>query len=1041
MPTTPVHSPTAGKALIYRASAGSGKTFALVKAYLKLVLLDPARYPHVLAITFTNDATGEMKQRILHELARLAADEDTDMRKAILADFKAARVVNIAGVLTQRAGKVLQSLLHDYDRFYISTIDAFFAQLVRHLARELKLNLNFELDVDTGRALDEAVDMLFATATEEVLDWLERFVLHKLDEDKGWHIKRDIAGLGRMLFKEDYLEVAKTIARNSGKLATFIEELQSRIKRFENYLTPLGKEGMQIIEKAGLTPDDFKRGTFTIIRKLAAGTYDFTEKPSATFAKLTQPPDWHNKNSDKANLVQQAVRDGLGAIQQKIMTHYDKGYRDYLEARVIMQHIYSYGLLAVLAGKLRAYRESQNLVFVSDMVYILLKAINEKELPFIYEKIGARFQYILIDEFQDTSRYQWRTLLPFLRNALDEGGELMIVGDVKQSIYRWRGGEMELLLHQAANDLPAVDFVTLDTNYRSGRQIVAFNNAFFQVAPQVVAGWDNLSGFAADLLKAYADVEQKAHKQALEGYVEVRFLPLPEVLEAAYKTIKQTLKEGYRTGDILLLTRSNKEAAELARYLLDRDIKVISEQALQVQSSDKVQLIISALRYLHNQENLLAVGYFNFYYNRLFGTDRSLNEPLTRLDEQAALRQQPAYEVVEELIIHLKIPAPDDIYLQHLLDLCLSRAAKGEVSIADFLAWWEEETAHDNSRQLTVSLPDDADTARAMTVHKAKGLQARVVLVPYGGFDMKPKSDVKWVKPLPDPYKDWGTLPLTMKKDLLQTRFDGAYLKEYFANILESLNIIYVAFTRPVERLHVFVKDQTKAGSGKNKKYAENAAGLIQAVFEHPGFAYGGHYEAAAGRFALGTRQAPLRKDDGTPVIIENQRYAGSGLAARLAIDQEKEIDYLLWSAERQQRLRLGRLIHQSLALLPTLAELDAVLLRQQQAGILGVTEMEAVKEKILALFEAVSELHDWFGDRYEVLTERRLVADGRTYIPDRVMLHGQQAIVVDFKLAVAADKYREQVRNYGAQLARMGYEPVAMYLLFVDTQTLEQVL
>ncbi len=1041
MPTTPAHSTTAGKALIYRASAGSGKTFALVKAYLKLVLLDPARYPHVLAITFTNDATGEMKQRILHELALLAADEDTDMRKAILADFKAAGVVNIAGVLTQRAGKVLQSLLHDYDRFYISTIDAFFAQLVRHLARELKLNLNFELDVDTGRALDEAVEMLFATATEEVLNWLERFVLHKLSEDKGWHIKRDIASLGRMLFKEDYLEVAKTIARNTGKLAAFIEELQSRIKRFENYLTALGKEGMQIIEKAGLTPDDFKRGTFTIIRNLAAGIHDFTKKPSATFTNLTEPADWHTKNSDKANLVQQAVRNGLGAIQQKIVAHYDNGYVNYLEAKVIMQHIYSYGLLAVLAGKLRAYRESQNLVFVSDMVYILHEAIDEKELPFIYEKIGARFRYILIDEFQDTSHYQWRTLLPFLRNALDEGGELMIVGDVKQSIYRWRGGDMELLLHQAAKDLPAVDFVTLDTNYRSGRQIVAFNNAFFQVAPQVVARWENLSGFAADLLKAYADVEQKAHKQELEGYVEVRFMPLAEVLEATYKTIKQTLKEGYRAGDILLLTRNNKEAAELARYLLDRDIKVISEQALQVQSSDKVQLIISALRYLHNPENLLAVGYFNFYYNRLYGTDRPLNEPLTKLDEQAALRQQPAYEVVEELTIHLEIPEPDDIYLQHLLDLCLSRAAKGEVAIADFLAWWEEETAYNNSRQLTVNLPDDADTARAMTVHKAKGLQARVVLVPYGGFDMKPKSEIKWVKPLPDPYSNWGTLPLSMKKDLLETRFDKAYLKEYFANILESLNILYVAFTRPVERLHVFVKDQTKAGRGKNVKYAENAAGLIQAVFEHPDFAFGGHYDTAIGRFTLGTRQTPLHKDDETPVITENQRYTGSGLAARLAIDQEKEIDYLLWSAERQERLRLGRLIHQSLALLPTLADLDAVLLRQQQAGILVAAELAIVRQKILALFEAVPELHDWFGDQYEVLTERRLVADGRTYIPDRVMLHGQQAIVVDFKLAVAADKYREQVRNYGAQLARMGYEPVTMYLLFVDTQTLEQVL
>ncbi len=1040
MPTTPVHSATAGKALIYRASAGSGKTFALVKAYLKLVLLDPARYPHVLAITFTNDATGEMKQRIFHELALLAADEDTDMRQAILADFKVAGVVNIAGVLTQRAGKVLQSLLHDYDRFFISTIDAFFAQLVRHLARELKLNLNFELDVDTGRALDEAVDMLFATATEEVLDWLERFVLHKLSEDKGWHIKRDIAGLGRMLFKEDYLEVAKTIARNTGKLGAFIEELQSRIKKFENHLTALGKEGMQIIEKASLTPDDFKRGTFTIIRNLAAGTHDFTKKPGSTFINLAEETDWHTKNSAKANLIQEAVRDGLGAIQQQIVAHYNTWHADYLEARVIMQHIYSYGLLAVLAGKLRAYRESQNLVFVSDMVYILHEAIDKKELPFIYEKIGARFQYILIDEFQDTSRYQWQTLLPFLRNALDEGGELMIVGDVKQSIYRWRGGDMNLLLHEAAKDLTAVGFVTLDTNYRSGWQIVAFNNAFFQVAPQVVAGWDNLSGFATDLLKAYADVAQKAHKQDIEGYVEVRFMPQEEVLEAAYRTIKQTLDEGYKAGDILLLTRKNEESAALARYLLERDIKVISGQALLVQSSDKVQLIISALRYLHNPENLLAVGYFNFYYNRLFGTDRPLNEPLTRLDEQAALRQQPAYEVVEELIISLEIPDPDDIYLQHLLDLCLSRAAKGEVSIADFLAWWEEETAYDNSRQLTVNLPEDADTMRAMTVHKAKGLQARVVLVPYGGFDMKAKPDVKWVKPLPDPYNEWGTLPLTMKKDLRQTRFAGAYLKEYFADIMESLNILYVAFTRPVERLHVFVKDRTKAGSGKNEKYAENAAGLIQAVFEHPDFPYKGHYEAAAGRFTLGSCQPPLYKDEETPVITENQHYAGSKLATRLAIDQEKEIDYLLWSAERQQRLRLGRLIHQALAALPALAELDAVLLRQQQAGILGIAEMEAVKQKIMALFEAVPELHDWFGGHHEVLTERRLVADGRTYIPDRVMLQGQQAIVVDFKLAVAADKYREQVRNYGAQLARMGYEPVTMYLLFVDTQTLEQV-
>jgi ATP-dependent helicase/nuclease subunit A len=1037
-------TPHDGKAVIYRSSAGSGKTFTLTKAYLKLVLLDTSRYNEVLAITFTNDAKDEMKNRIIDELTLLAKDENSDMRKAILNDFDQEKVVNIKDVLTSRADTVLNSLLHDYTQFNVSTIDYFFAQLIRHLAKELHLNLGYELDVDSNKALDEAIDLLFAQADKRTLGWLQDFALEKMDGDKGWDIKKNIATLGKKLFHESYLDVEEKLRDNTDKLDPFIKQLQQVTRDFEKNLVAQGKLGLEIAHKHQLEQADFSRGMpYTNLAKIANKKPGFTKPPSKTFMEALSLENWHTKTSEKIDLIAQARDDGMGDVHQRIVELFTgEKYIEYLEAKAILSYIHSYGVLASLAEKVQEYRTTNNLILISDTAFILNKVIGQEEMPFVYEKIGAKYRYILVDEFQDTSTYQWQSLLPFFQHAIDDGGQLFVVGDVKQSIYAWRGGDMKLLLHQVEKDIHVAEenARTLDTNYRSGKNIISFNNAFFKLAPELLPPITELEQFLPDFKKAYKDVEQKSTKD-FAGLVKLQFLKsgeenawVDQAIEASIIEINSATADGYALSDILILTRKRSEASKIANALLNEGLAAISEEALSVTTSVKVKLLISALKYMRNNDDILAITEFNFFSAKMFSTKlQDLTSITAVLTSTSDLSIHPIYEIIEELILLLKIPDNGDIYLQQFLDLALNQSRRGNATINTFLSWWLEEAANENSREMDITLSGSEDAIKIMTIHKAKGLEYPVVILPFVDNTLAPMTNsILWAKPLPEVYQDWGSLPLGFTKSLLETKFSKAYYEEYFKTALESLNLLYVAFTRAVERLYIYSNLESKGAKTGN---------LLVQVLKDAKFPFYENYSEQSNVFTLGETEKKITTNSKKLLPSRPQIWSSSALSDKLVIDQQQSKLFLSFKSDKSVKVREGIALHQAMAMLDDDNSIDVTLTKLETQQIIDAQLKNTIDKKIKLLFEKIPAMKEWFSGDYEVLNERQILAKGEIAIPDRVMLKDNKAVILDYKREQKDLKHHHQIKKYGTLLAEMGYEDIKCYLIYTDDQTLVEVL
>ena len=1032
-----------GKTFIYRSSAGSGKTFALTKAYLKLVLLDTSRYHQVLAITFTNDAKDEMKNRILLELSKLARGENSIMRGEILKDFEKEKVINIKDVLTSRAQTVLNHLLHDYGRFNVSTIDHFFSQLIRQLAKELNLNLGYELDIDNQRALRESVQMLFTKANKNLLEWLKEFSLSQLEDDKGWDIKKNIILLGRKLFNESYLDIEETIIKNADKLDDFIKHLKKKVKAFKEAIITQGAKGVEIAHQYNLQRGDFYRGMpYEQMEKMALRAYDFKKKPPKTFLNALTLDKWHTKSSNRIDDIAKARDAGMKEAHQALVDMYEgQAYVEFIEALAILQYIHSYGVLASLAEKLQVYRSQNNLILISDTAFILNKVISDAEIPFIYEKIGAKYRYILIDEFQDTSFYQWKSLLPFFHNTVTDGGQLLIVGDVKQSIYSWRGGDMKLLLHQVEKDIevPEENIVNLATNYRSARNIVSFNNAFFKLAPQQLAEIHGLDKYLTDFNKAYNEVEQSSTKE-FDGYVNLQLLLSEKGNKWQSQAEQNTLSEvqkallaGFTLGDMLILTRKTDEASKMARFLLENEISAISEEALLVTSSPKVQLLISALKYLANNEAKLGLAEFNYYYAQVFGQATfSYLEIQPLLKSINALKELPVYEIIEELILGLGIADDSDIYIQQLLDICYLQSRKGNTSMVKFLDWWQEELTNTNSKYMSVSSTANPDAIKIMTIHKAKGLEKPIVFIPYADSSMRPLANsIFWGKPLPEAYQAWGSLPLAFVNNLSATRLSEVYYDEYFKTALESLNLLYVAFTRAVERLYIFSNRESSS---------PNAGNLLLSVLNNPDFELNQWYNAEAFSFSLGeplAKSSTAKVQESTAIIP----LAGtSPLAGKLAINQKTNRLFLTYNSEKSAKVKEGIALHKAMAQIIDKDSVNIVLKKLQHQQVISVSMATLLKQKIEQLFTAIPQLEDWFSGEYELISERQIFTRGETFIPDRVMIKNNKAIIIDYKREKKDPSHEKQIKNYGVLLHTMGYDPVEMYLIYIDDYMLVKV-
>ncbi|WP_305982561.1 UvrD-helicase domain-containing protein [Roseivirga thermotolerans] len=1034
---------------VYKSSAGSGKTFTLVKEYVKLLIANPQDFKHILAITFTNKATEEMKSRILKALQDLASGNFSDLQQVLLSEFDGRFD---AQQVASRAEEAYDLIIHQYSRFEVSTIDSFFSRVLKSFARELNLPLSYEVEMNQKLALTETIENLFRTIDQqpEVKEWLTLFSKEQIENDKSWNVDRQIEKLGNNLFSEAFQEGFSGQSVNFSVLKEVIDRLKAQKAKFENTARSFANKAFDLMNQYGLTVNDFnysRSGPLAAFYALQKEEYDIEHKKRFIQA-LDGEMKWGAKKSPKFELACQVGEEQLAILGNEALHFILKERKNYNTNRAVLRNIYAFGLLESLNLQLKDYRDEHNVMLISDTNRILKEVLNEADAPFLFEKLGSSYKHIMIDEFQDTSNFQWNNLRPLIINALSEGHEVLIVGDVKQSIYRFRGGNMRLLLSQIRQDLGAFYSADADKrlvdNYRSLSQIVSFNNALFAQLPAALKTNDSLAN--SELFElAFQDHAQQIKKQQ-GGFVQVSFWEDDLWKEASVghlmAKIAQNIELGYSYGDMLVLVNRNSEIPDVANAFLQARVPFINGDSLKLSQSDLVVFVLELLAYLQTDNDDVRLLNLMVLYCRLKGkayqpvvetrpgeriTLQDAGFPPAFFEQMHRLKQQSLFDLICELLIIFDFSNQSDIYLQQLLDLVLEQGQKGRSSVSSFLEWWEKEG--DNQ---TVATSEHANAIRILTIHKSKGLEAPIVFIPFTNWQILPPAQMHqfWTSNTPEDMQELRFIPLDFSKGLLMdSHFADDYLREAEESALDILNKTYVAFTRPREKLYLSAPATRSGGQSIHQLLVDLVEDIGMKTTETDG---GMQWE-------LGEEHEKVSGTDSASDAEVLKIYPEDSFLEKLSIRNDSERFFMLQQTEQARNITLGNQVHDVLSDVLMKEDLPVVLRQRVQAGEFNQEIAREVEKRIERLFEE-EKLCDWFSGDYEVYNERTLWFEGREHKPDRLMLKGEKAIVVDYKKEVESEAHQQQVKRYMHAIQAMGYSNVSGFLVYVEPVLIREV-
>ncbi|MFN8142806.1 MAG: UvrD-helicase domain-containing protein [Bacteroidia bacterium] len=1071
---------------IYKSSAGSGKTFTLVKEYLRLVLQNPDDFRHILAITFTNKAAGEMKERIISSLVDISKGKGGNMRELMEEELPGVN-------LTVQADKSLKNILHDYSSFSVSTIDSFFQRLLRSLAREMHLPLRLEIEINLDDAIAEVTDRLLQDVgkDKELTSWLSDLLLQKMDEAKGWRIEQDIFQVAKEIFK-DRNEETKILSRE--ELANIYRLLQQQRTSFEQQMKGLGKKAGEKIQAAGLDLSDFSYGKSGVIGyfekiKNSRNPDDYQLKQRALDA-LESAEKWVPKKSQKKEETISLVENHLLPILQQAHSLVTAEYKTYLSAYEALRRIYVFGIFNDLLKKFGEYRNEKNVILLADTPRLLSEVITGQDAPFIYEKVGNRYKHMLIDEFQDTSALQWKNLLPLVTNTLGSGNMALVVGDAKQSIYRWRGGNMQLLVKDIFDDLKQFKSIfreeVLATNFRSKKNIVDFNNGFFRSTPALLSESLDTNNLPM-LTVSYGEelVQHVSYKNNSGGYVKIHFIDPenadePEQEEEASKwkdiarkntleNIRELLAAGYRHRDIAILVRNNRDGNEMANYLFDNNIsEVISPESLLIHKAPKIRFIISLMRFLADPSDGVSRSEILFYYQRyhsseqssdlhtifsdhflpgnkrkhhdsgLFDsdslTDNLFNKALPPdfTDHTVYLSKLPIYELSEHLIRIFRLNATPDAYIQRFQDLVLEYNSKFISSLHGFLDWWNESPSVINC---SVIIPENENAIRITTIHSSKGLQFPIVIIPFCDWPLTPKTgELLWAEAEVDPYEKMGKVAVLTSKRLSETVFNKSYEDELNQTIIDNINLLYVAFTRAEEQLLVFSPKQKEGELNSISRLMKGVlSGLNletkdQLIYQTP--------DAIAVR-----KPASKKQSSGSNVISQKlTHYPSNKWQGKISVSSKAKDLSELTEDKQLRKINYGILIHAILSKIQRVQDLEKVVQSFVYEGLISDKEKPLVIGQIQEVL-SISQIADFFDARWETKTERELILpDGRLLRPDRVIYDSTQTKIIDFKTGKKQKSHEDQVSQYAEVLKSMGFPEVKKFLVYLSTKEVIEV-
>ncbi|MCD7973176.1 MAG: UvrD-helicase domain-containing protein [Candidatus Azobacteroides sp.] len=1085
---------------VYRASAGSGKTFKLTGEYLKLLFKDPSSYRSILAVTFTNKATDEMKKRIIEELYVLSNSEKKSAYTDLLikeADCKEAEIC-------QKAKKILVTLLHDYSSFQISTIDRFFQQTMRAFTREIGLQGGYNIELDTEKVLTEAVDMMLSdldtSDNKQLLRWLLSYSEDKVEAGKSWNIRKDIKSLGQEIFKENFKAFSDAIQEHIGNkdlLALYLKKLSLIRYDFEAKLKEAGEKALNLILSHGLQTSDFKMGArspFTLFEKWAGGEI---KEPTATFCNLPDEIDnWYTgkTSAEKKANIEEVYHNGLNEHIKKVIHLFHTDYINYQTTAEINRYFYTLGILGDIDKQIRQYTSENNIMLLSDTTQLLNLVIRESDPPFIYEKIGGRIQHYMIDEFQDTSGMQWRNFYPLMKESLASGNFNLIVGDVKQSIYRWRNSNWQLLESQIKQDfrIEGIQEEILDTNYRSCNNVIEFNNSFFTIAAHILqekfnADLNDLSpdAYKEKIRKVYGKLFQHvpAHMKEKSGNVRIKFIDSnvsddwkADVLEKLPEVITELQNQGFRLKDIAILVRTKNEGSLVAHTLLQYSnahpespyrYDVISDEALFINKSRSVKLLISMLRYLTNPEEAINQALAAYEYGatqqnkspeEIFTTyfyvnkqnenpDLTLHFPEEINQELETIKQLSLYEITESLISLFLSNEKDEngeaVFIQAFQDLVLDFSKRHISDISSFLSWWDE-----TGSKKTISMPDSQDAIRILTVHKSKGLGFKAVVMPFCDWEIDHKpglSNILWLHTEVKPFAEMPLIPVRYSKKLQQTIFQEDYLNEKMHAYIDNLNLAYVAFTRAKESLILFAPKNSKT----QKQGISTIADLLYCCIKDydnypeikeenmPCISLCAAWDEENLLYEYGTCWQSL-KEKGSSVYQEKmERFSSVAVKERLHLRLYSKGFF----RDRTERIQ-GKLMHEILSKVRTKKDISKAIREQVLLGNISGKEAGQIELKLKEVTSLPETAH-WFSGNYKVLNEASILQHDRKFRrPDRVMITDDEAIIVDYKFGEKEQRaYTKQLKDYGKLIQKMNYSQVHAFIWYVNLGIVEQVM
>jgi ATP-dependent exoDNAse (exonuclease V) beta subunit len=1031
---------------IYNASAGSGKTFTLVKAYLKILFSSnkPYLFKNILAITFTNKAVAEMKGRIIDTLKQFSEQDILTSGNPMfltICDELSLKPEQ----LHKKAITLLESIIHNYAAFDISTIDGFTHKLIRTFAHDLKLPLNFEVELDQDSLLREAVDSLISKAgTDDVLTKvLVDFAIEKADDDKSYDVAFDFNKIAKLLVNENdipFFEKIKDKTLEDFKLLK--AKLKNDIFKEENLIIKTAKEALNLIETSGLEHNNFSRSTLPnhFLKATQLNLYKLYENKLEE--NIAERKSIYTKTLD--NTLKDIIDNILPTIE--ILFQQTKQHvKNYSFLKAFYKNITPLSVLSAINTELTLLKEEQNKMLISEFNSIISKEIKDQPTPFIYERIGEKFNHYFIDEFQDTSENQWNNLIPLLENSVaSENGSTMLVGDAKQAIYRWRGGKAEQfmdLFNRKKHPFPIEQFVdNLPDNYRSYETIVDFNNNFFKFLANQVFKKDD-----------YKDLYENANqniKKPKQGYVELSFLDFDReddkdelFPEKTNQTIKTCLANGYKLEDICVLVRKKKEGIAIANYLSQQNIPIISSETLLINNAPEVRFTNALLGYLMQPKNdELKIEVLDFLADLFkikdkhdfFSKHIKLNvsdffksfENYNVFITGDTLLQLPLYDLAETVIRSFGLVKTSNAYIQFYLDIVLDFSQKKGSDISAFLEYFDKK-----KENLSIISPKGQNAVQIMTIHKSKGLEFPIVIFPYADLDIYQEIEPKeWLEIDKEKYNGFSHTLLNFNKEF---EFFGEQGQKIFnkhraEQELDNINLLYVALTRPVEQLYIISKNDSKLKEdSKLKKYS----GLLINYLQHSNLWVNDELTYSFGNIERTSKEQTTLKETN----IQHEFISTAKEQHNIKVLTKSG---LLWDTNQAEAIEKGNLIHNIMSFIKTKEDVDGVFEDLISSSI--ITPEQAIELKPL-VFDIVTheKLEIYFLKNNIIYNERDIITkDGVILRPDRVIINSSnEATILDYKTGIEDVKHEQQLKVYQDLLETMNFTVINKFLVYINEE------